>query len=78
MEEKEKNNNEVYGGTGPGTIKIFASIPKELDKRIRRARHLLESDRMNSALVDILQVGVEKIEGDKELVKKLKKKYIED
>ncbi len=78
MEEKKKNNNEVYSGTGPGTIKIFASISKELDKRIRRARHLLESDRMNSALVDILQVGVEQIENDKELVEKLKKKYTED
>lgn len=73
---KLSSGERMESSLGPGFVKIFISIDRNLDKRMRSARHAIESDKYNAACVEILRLGVERIENDPEVVKELKKKFI--
>ena len=72
----KKENNDVERKETTLGIKIFISIPDDLDKRIRAARHKIQSDKFNAACVSILRLGVERIEQDENVVEELRKKFV--
>jgi len=55
-------------------VKIFISISKSLNIKMRKFRHVILSDRYNDAMIELIKLGLEKAKEDG-VVEELKNKY---
>ena len=74
-----KNNKEENGEKLTSTgIKLFVSVNSSLNREIRMFRHLIMSGKFNSAMVELLKLGLKYAEKEPGVIDELKKKFLKE